>query len=65
MGEAPTDFVLLTTEQLHLCYVGLLGTPAMIDTKLAAQTNNEIREERMNLLRTVVGHQTQQMFKSS
>ena len=65
VGEAPTDFVLLTTEQLHLCYIGFLGPPAMIDTKLAAQTNNEIREERMNLLRTVVGHQTQQMFKSS
>ena len=33
VGEAPTDFVLLTTEQLHLCYIGFLGPPAMIDTK--------------------------------
>ena len=65
VGEAPTDFVLLTTEPLHLCYIGLLGPPAMIDTKLAAQTNNEIREERMNFLRTVMDHQSQQMFEPS
>ena len=33
VGEAPTVFVLLTTEQLHLCYIGFLGPPAMIDTQ--------------------------------
>ena len=29
MGEAPTDFVLLTKEQLHMCYKGFCGPPAM------------------------------------
>ena len=29
VGEAPTDFVLLTREQLHMCYKGFFGPPAM------------------------------------
>ena len=27
VGEAPTDFVLLTKEQLHMCYKGFLWPP--------------------------------------
>ena len=45
----------------------VLGPPAVsvAEAKLVVQIYNEVREKRMNFLRTVMDHQTQQKFEPS
>ena len=56
VGEAPTDFVLLTKEQLHRRYKGFLRAPrpCKLATTLVTQIYNVIRQEGAKFLSAVM-----------